>query len=246
MDKRDIKTFSWLALFAIAMAFVETTVVVYLRKLYYPQGFNFPLNITIPSDVIFIETVREICTIIMLLMVAFLAAKKIYQKFAYFIFAFAVWDIFYYIWLKVLIAWPSSLLTQDLLFLIPVPWMSPVLSPVLVSLSMIVLSFIIVNFSPKKIRKREWFLLILGSVIIFISFIWDHTFAIIKDGFISKFSNAFLAKEFMNVIFTYIPSGYTWTAFLLGEVIALFGVYLIYRNAKKDQKELRREKNGLR
>jgi hypothetical protein len=240
MDKKEIKTFSWIALFAIAMAFVETTVVVYLRKLYYPQGFNFPLNLTIPSDIIVIETVREICTIIMLLMVAFLAAKKIYQRFAYFIFAFAVWDIFYYIWLKVLIAWPASLLTQDLLFLIPVPWMSPVLAPILVSLSMILLSLVIVNFSPKKIRKREWFLLILGTVIIFSSFIWDYAFAIIRDGFISKFSNAFLAKEFMDVILTYIPSGYTWAVFLSGEAIALFSVYLIYRNAKKNQKKRKR------
>ncbi len=237
MDKKEIKTFSWLALFAIAMAFIETTVVVYLRKLYYPQGFNFPFSMDIPSSIILIETVREIATIIMLLMVAFLAARKNYQKFAYFIFAFAVWDIFYYIWLKVLIAWPASLFTQDILFLIPVPWMSPVLAPILVSLSMILLSLIIVNFSPEKLRKREWSLLILGSVIIFVSFIWDYAFAILKGGFISKFSNAFLGKQIISLVFRYIPSGYTWTAFLLGLVIALFGVYVIYRDLKKKQKK---------
>jgi len=237
MDKKEIKTLSWVGLFAVAMAFIETTVVVYLRKLYYPQGFNFPLNVDIPSIIIIIETVREICTIIMLLMVAFLAAKKIYQRLAYFIFAFAVWDIFYYIWLKVLIDWPASLFTQDVLFLIPIPWISPVLAPIIVSLSMIIFSIIVIHFSPQKIRKKEWALLIIGDSIIFISFIWDSLFAIIKEGFISKFSNAFLAKEFMEVILRYIPSGYTWAAFLLGEAIGLFGVYLIYRNTKKNQKK---------
>jgi hypothetical protein len=236
MDKKEIKTFSWLALFAIAMAFIETTVVVYLRKLYYPQGFSIAVA-TIPSSVIFIETIREICTVIMLLMVAFLAARKNYQKFAYFIFAFAIWDIFYYVFLKILINWPASLFTQDILFLIPVPWMSPVLAPVLVSLSMILLSFIIVNFSPEKLRKREWSLLILGSVIIFVSFIWDYAFAILKEGFLYKFSNAFLGKEIINLVLRYIPSGYTWTAFLLGLVISLFGVYIIYRNLKRKQKK---------
>ena len=34
---------TWLTIYAVAMAYVESAVVVYLRALYYPQGFDFPL-----------------------------------------------------------------------------------------------------------------------------------------------------------------------------------------------------------
>jgi hypothetical protein len=47
-----------------------------------------------------------------------------------------VWDIFYYVWLKVLLDWPASLLTPDILFLIPLPWWGPVIAPVLIALLM--------------------------------------------------------------------------------------------------------------
>jgi hypothetical protein len=38
-----IKTIIWLAVFSMAMGYLESAVVVYLRKLYYPDGFKFPL-----------------------------------------------------------------------------------------------------------------------------------------------------------------------------------------------------------
>ena len=84
-------------IFAIAMAFLEAAVVVYLRKLFYPAGFNFPLRGFIEPSILSIEWAREFATIIMLLAVSILAGKKLYEKFAFFIYAFAVWDIFYYI-----------------------------------------------------------------------------------------------------------------------------------------------------
>jgi len=94
-------------IFAIAMAYLEAVVVVYLRELYYPDGFHFPL-ILIPAEIAWIEIGREAATIVMLWMVATLAAKNFRQKFAWFIFNFAVWDIFYYVWLKVMLDWPQS------------------------------------------------------------------------------------------------------------------------------------------
>ena len=60
------------------------------------------------------------------------------QWLAGFMISFGVWDIFYYVFLRLLIGWPESLMTWDLLFLLPVPWVGPVIAPVLVSLSMIV------------------------------------------------------------------------------------------------------------
>jgi hypothetical protein len=111
--------------YSIAMAFLETTVVVYLRKLYYPEGFDFPLK-ALDFSIGIIEFLREFATLVMILTVALLTGKTKNEKFAAFIFIFAVWDIFYYIFLYVTLGWPSSLWTWDILFLIPTTWVGPV------------------------------------------------------------------------------------------------------------------------
>ena len=51
--------------------------------------------------------------------------------------AFAFWDIFYYVWLYALLRWPSGPTTIDVLFLIPRPWIAPVFVPVVASLLVI-------------------------------------------------------------------------------------------------------------
>jgi hypothetical protein len=127
-----------LALFSIAFAYVESAVVVYLRALYYPQGFSLPLAVMSRSHM-FVEIGREAMTMVMLCSAAFLCTEKGNRKrqmISFFIFAFGVWDIFYYVWLKALLNWPESFLTPDILFLIPVVWVGPVVSPVLVSCAM--------------------------------------------------------------------------------------------------------------
>ncbi len=106
------------------MAYLESAIVVYLRLLYYPEGFIFPIKI-IPNEIFLIELGRELATIFMLASISFLIGARFVDRFSYFLFAFGVWDIFYYVWLKLFINWPDSLLTDDLLFLIPVPWISP-------------------------------------------------------------------------------------------------------------------------
>ena len=108
-----------LGIFAIAMGFLEAIVVVYLRALYYPNGFNFPLTM-FSQRLIEIEWVREIATVVMIITIAWVAGKNFLQRFSYFLYVFAVWDIFYYVALKVFLDWPASFLTWDLLFLIPV------------------------------------------------------------------------------------------------------------------------------
>ena len=96
MKKESLNKISIVTIFAIAMGFLEAVVVVYLRKLYYPNGFNFPLKGFIDPSIISIEWVREFATIVMLITIAMLAGKKLYERFAYFIYVFAIWDIFYY------------------------------------------------------------------------------------------------------------------------------------------------------
>src|SRR3989344_1428755 len=138
MKKESVNKLSIVTLYAVAMGFLEAAVVIYLRELFYPNGFNFPLKGFIDPSILSIEWMREFATIIMLLTVGFLAGEKAYKKFAYFIYAFAVWDIFYYVFLKLTLNWPDSFLTWDLLFLIPWPWISPVLAPLLCTILIIV------------------------------------------------------------------------------------------------------------
>jgi hypothetical protein len=166
----------WVSILSIAMAFVESAVVVYLRAIYYPEGFSFPLTHAI-DGLIRTELLREAATIFMLLSVSILAARKLWERFAYFLLCFSVWDIFYYVWLKALLDWPATLFEWDVLFLIPIPWIGPVIAPVSVSLLMVLFSLIIIDafkrgydFRPTLISK---ILALSGCVVILYSFMRD-------------------------------------------------------------------------
>ncbi|GMU94591.1 hypothetical protein [Ignavibacterium album] len=201
-------------LFSIAMAYLESAVVVYLRELYYPDGFTFPIKL-IPEKIIFIELGREFSTIIMLCSVAVISGKLFVERISYFLFAFGVWDIFYYFWLKVFINWPESLLTDDLLFLIPVPWISPVLAPVLVSIIFISFSVPALNKieagNKVKSDKISLAMILIGVVFILISFIWDYEHRI----------NSVSPVEFL------------WTLFLIGLLFMSGGFTKTILSAKK-------------
>jgi hypothetical protein len=125
------KRFLLVSAYAIAMAYLEAAVVVYLRA---------ALNITdiTAIDVSLgpyglVEIGREAATMVMLVTVGWMAGRHAKERWAYGLFTFGVWDVFYYFWLKLLIDWPSSLLGWDLLFLIPLPWWGPVLAPALIA-----------------------------------------------------------------------------------------------------------------
>jgi hypothetical protein len=70
---------------------------------------------------------------LMLAAVAILVGRARRESWAVFLWIFALWDISYYAGLWSTIRWPSSLLSWDVLFLIPVPWVSQVWFPILVS-----------------------------------------------------------------------------------------------------------------
>ena len=158
-------------LLSIAFAYIESSVVVYLRSLYYPNGFPFPLQ-TFNNSHLLIELGREVSTIIMLMGLGYMAGKNFLQRFALFMFAFGVWDIFYYLWLKVFINWPESFFSWDILFLIPLPWLGPVLSPIIVSVCLIISSILILFFEdqeyPLSFNATEWIIAVIaGAIIIF-------------------------------------------------------------------------------
>jgi hypothetical protein len=124
-----------LSIFGIAMAHFEGVVVVYLRKatgMHDSDGNRETLK-KIPPRFIKIEITREAATIIMLVVIAILAGNTWVERGVLFLWTFAFWDLFYYLSLYILIKWPRSLKTIDVLFLIPVPWIAPVWFPVGVS-----------------------------------------------------------------------------------------------------------------
>jgi hypothetical protein len=176
-------------LWAVAFAFVEAAVVEYLRALYSPSshgGFSFPIMTVAQLRYLgweherrlLIEIGREFCTLVMLASVAAAVGRNRREAWAYFLVAFGVWDIFYYLWLRLLVAWPLSLMTWDLLFLIPVPWVSPVLAPVLISLAMCG-SGIVVLWCERRGRPlhatwTDWAVVTGGGLTVIVSFCWDY------------------------------------------------------------------------
>jgi hypothetical protein len=141
------KRLLWLTVFAVAMAQLEAAVVVYLRQLFYPQGFTFPLVI-VTGRLLWVEIGREASTILMLAAAGVLSSADRWRRFASFMLLFGVWDIFYYVWLYVLLRWPSSLGTRDLLFLMPGEWWAPVWEPLLASCAFIAGAVLILLRSP--------------------------------------------------------------------------------------------------
>jgi hypothetical protein len=165
----------WCAVFATAFGVIEGAVVVYLREIYYPDGFGFPLREMAPR-LLRIEIVREAATIVLLLALAMLAERRPVRRFAVFAFCFGVWDITYYLALHVLLGWPPGLLTWDILFLIPLPWAGPVLAPVLVSLALIAASIGLLRRPEDArpfLRPVDWMVEILSGLVVIASFLWN-------------------------------------------------------------------------
>ncbi|MDP6776314.1 MAG: hypothetical protein QGI83_06085 [Candidatus Latescibacteria bacterium] len=194
-----------LTIFAIAMAFLESAIVVYLRAIYYPAGFRFPLSAIDPGTYA-IELGREALSLVMLATVARLAGAPGWGRFACFAFLFGVWDIWYYIWLKVFLGWPASLLTWDILFLIPVAWIGPVLAPVLVSLLLVAGSLWAMRILDRGGRidpdLYDWAAAVVGAVIILYTFMSDVVSQLSSGG--------------VEAVLAFVPSAYSWPIFLVG------------------------------
>lgn len=125
------KRIAWATAYALAMGYLEATVVVYLRGLLNTTNAAVELH-----GYMGVEIGREAATLVMLAAVGWLAGRTWRERGAYWAFAFGIWDMSYYLFLKVLIGWPGSFFSPDVLFLIPVRWSGPVLAPVLISVLM--------------------------------------------------------------------------------------------------------------
>src|SRR6266851_6984678 len=195
--------------YAVAMAYLESAIVVYLRRLYYPKGFDFPLVI-IDIPTLLVEVGRETATMVMLATVGMAAGRTKVGKCAYFLYLFGVWDIFYYVWLKVFLDWPVSLFTWDVLFLIPVPWVGPVLAPVTVALTMIGMGLVLLHLAQRgpvlRAGTTVWLAQSVASLIVIVSFTMDVVPRLPDNG-------ALLAQ--------WTPASYRWWMLLVGQALAI-------------------------
>ncbi|MDX9772850.1 MAG: hypothetical protein RBT02_05430 [Bacteroidales bacterium] len=234
--------FFWLSVFAIAMGFLEGIVVVYIRELYYPEGFGFPLKLMSP-ELVTIEWIREIATLVMLAAVGIVTGRNNLQRLFYSLFAFGIWDIFYYAALKLLIGWPASLLTWDLLFLIPVSWLGPVLAPTVNSLTMILIALLLIGREERgfyiKAGISDWILITGGALVILYTYLADYTRMIIDSGVLARNATAEADEKLAIMITSYIPEHYRWIFFIAGEVLILAAtVNIIIRSRKYSRDEL--------
>ena len=222
------RTVAALLLFGISFGYVEAAVVVYLRAIYDPirhrlhpgRGADELFPLISPRELadsgpenprrLLIEIGREASTIAMLAAFGLAAGRNFNQRIAAFAVVFGLWDIFFYLFLRLMIHWPQSLFTWDILFLIPLPWVGPVIAPVIVALTLVVCGLISLRLGGMPARPREWMAMSVGGIIVILSFVWDYR----------------------NTMAGGLPNPFNWPLFLAGEVIALLGFFVaVWRRA---------------
>ena len=153
-----------------------------------------------------IEIGREAATLVMLLAVAAICGADRWERFLSLCIAFGVWDLFYYAWLWVFIQWPSSLFTWDILFLIPVPWIGPVLAPVVISVALVAGAGWLWHLKARGARLHfspvNWTLAVTGGCLVLVAFMVD-------------FEEAQIKAE---------PSAFQWGLFSAGLLLSLSGL----------------------
>ena len=219
-----INKWVWVVVFAVAFAWIESAVVVYLREIYFDGGFDFPLRIDweqgrhVIDPLVRIEMGREIATILLLVSIGWVAGRNGIQKFSFFIIAFGVWDIFYYIWLLVMIDWPESLMTWDLLFYVPLPWVGPVITPLLIALAMVVGGSSIIYYEEKGCRIRlRWYDILVEfgcGLLMIVAFCWDWKNILQIPGDIAR---------------TGVPNSFAWWLYLPTYIFSVIYFFVMMR-----------------
>lgn len=218
----------YVVVFAAAMAWVESAVVVDLRTLvdrlepYQTDPLPFVENL---GEV---ELVREIATLIMLAAVGWLAGHSRQTRWGYAFLAFGVWDILYYVFLKIIVGWPHSIWDWDILFLLPLPWWGPVIAPVTIAVMMIVFGTLITQFNPPEHQiwpsRRAWIFGFSGGVLALLVFMSEAIRSL--DGGIEAIRAA-------------LPTWFNWPVFLIA--LALLAAPIIEISKQIWQRRKNRE-----
>ncbi len=192
--------------YAVAMAYLEAAVVVYLRRaLHLDPSAILPVNVADPlGDLTAIEAGREAATMVMLAAVGWIAGRSGFERLAWFAVAFGIWDIWYYAWLWAFLGWPSSLGSWDLLFLVPVPWAGPIWAPIAVSAALILFGLAAARRERRAVRLRitpiQALAAAAGGLLVVLSFV--------------------LAAE--PLVRGEIPTEYPWAVFAAGMALAVW------------------------
>jgi hypothetical protein len=190
-------------LFAVGMAWVEAASVYYLRLLVdriEPYQANpLPMSGALGQ----VELVREAATLVMLGTLGMVAGRSLTARLGYAAIAFGVWDIFYYVFLRMMTGWPRSLFDWDILFLIPLPWWGPVLAPVSIAALMVVggtfWSRDIDRHAPAPFARALWRLQCVGTALALYVFMADSLGALSRG---------------LDVT-TVLPTSFNWVLFWL-------------------------------
>lgn len=225
----------WMLAFAVAMAWLESAVVAYLRALYYPGGFGFPLA-PIDPGLALIEVGREAATSVMLMAPGALLTRGCLPRFAWFAILFGVWDVFYYVWLKVFLDWPASLLEPDILFLIPAPWVGPVLAPCIVSAGLVALGLLLLHRLGRdpdfRVGAKAWAWMATGAAVILASFLLDPLRYLARAG-AAPWSVDAADGSGLGQLTGYVPGPFAWGVFLAGCALAVAGMVMALRRARR-------------
>jgi hypothetical protein len=210
--------------YALAMAYLESAVVVYLRQaLGVSTGDVFPIDLEseLSGTLGWIELGREAATLVMIGSVGWVVGRSGLERLAWAAVIFGIWDIGYYFWLWVFSGWPTSLATWDLLFLIPVPWAGPVWAPVAVSVALVAFGLALAGRYRAGLRARAGITtlgaLIAGGLIVVVSFILNAG-VVLEGG---------------------TPSEFAWPVFAAGMSIGVVAAVAILRTATPLEQERR-------
>jgi hypothetical protein len=194
--------------FAIAMAWVEAAVVIYLRTMVNRINPYQVDPLPIAGDLGGIELVREAATLLMLLSVGWLSGRTTRSRLSFAAVAFGIWDIFYYIFLWMMGPWPTSLLDWDILFLLPLPWWGPVLAPVLIALLLVIGGLMIVTLeecgTPIRMNTKSIMIAFGGALLALYAFM-EESLAVLPGGI-----------ESLRGI---LPTSFNWPLFIVAMVL---------------------------
>jgi len=214
-----------LIVLSVALGYVEASVVVYLRQalvpvrqVHFPEAVNEPLPLLSAAQLrqagprvaslLRFEVVREVAAVAVLLAGAYGFARRRREWIGLFLLGFAVWDICYYVFLKIMLDWPASLGTWDILYLIPVPWVAPVWAPLVVSGTLLVSSLVILGRRSRRTPARRGFV---GSLAI------AAGAGLILTSFFFRLGEAAHS----------VPQRFDWTLFLAGWLLGVAGLVLV-------------------
>ena len=210
-----------LCILAVALGYTEAAVVVYLRALIAPlRAKHFPdaAAESLPllsveqlqaggeqfTQALLIEVTREPVPLVLLLAVAWGFRRGRGQVVGFFLIGFGLWDIGYYAFLKLLLGWPDSLGTWDVLYLIPTAWVAPVWAPLAISVTMLAAGLAVVHrggFRRGKGALLAWPAVAAGV-------------ALVLTTFVLRTEEAFDA----------VPARYDWGVFWAGWAVGAAGL----------------------